>query len=227
MPESVAGPALGWLMATDQNPTPAVLPENPPVLVVDYGAQYAKLIARRVRECHVYSEIVPHELSAAEIGARKPAAIILSGGPKSVHSPGAPGVDPGVFDLGVPVLGICYGQQLMALALGGEVANTGVAEFGKAELETGPTASILFSELPEHQTVWMSHNDAVVRPPEGFRPTASTPSSPVAAFENPERRLFGVQFHPEVVHTPRGTEVLKNFLYEGADLLPTWTMTSV
>jgi GMP synthase (glutamine-hydrolysing) len=214
-------------MATSQTPTPAVIPENQPVLVVDYGAQYAKLIARRVRECHVYSEIVPHELSAEQLAARKPAAIILSGGPKSVHSPGAPSIDPDVFELGVPVLGICYGQQLMALTLGGEVANTGVAEFGKADLDATPGGSVLFSELPHHQTVWMSHNDAVVRAPEGFKPTASTTSSPVAAFENRERRLFGVQFHPEVVHSPRGTEILKNFLYDGADLLPTWTMTSV
>jgi GMP synthase (glutamine-hydrolysing) len=197
------------------------------VLVVDYGAQYAQLIARRIRECHVYSEIVPHDLSASEIAARRPAGIVLSGGPKSVYSPGAPGADPRLFDLGVPILGICYGQQLMAQALGGDVARTGVAEFGKAELVAETGGSLLFSELPAHQTVWMSHNDAVVRPPEGFRSVASTPASPVAAFENPERGLYGVQFHPEVGHTPRGTEILKNFLYEACDLLPTWTMTSI
>ncbi len=207
--------------------SPAVIPATPPVLVIDYGAQYAQLIARRVRECHVYSEIVPHDLSAAEIAARSPAAIILSGGPKSVHQPGAPGIDPAVFELGVPVLGICYGQQLMASVLGGEVGRTGVAEFGKAELAVDPVSSILFSELPSEQTVWMSHNDAVVRAPEGFVSIASTPSSPVAAFEDRQRALFGVQFHPEVAHTPRGTELLKNFLYDGADLLPTWTMTSI
>jgi GMP synthase (glutamine-hydrolysing) len=203
------------------------IPPTPPVLVVDYGAQYAQLIARRVRECHVYSEIVPHDLSAAEVAAKNPAAIILSGGPKSVHQPGAPSIDPDVFKLGVPVLGICYGQQLMAAALGGEVARTGIAEFGKADLTVDTPGSVLFSELPPEQTVWMSHNDAVVTAPEGFTPTASTPSSPIAAFEDRERSLYGVQFHPEVVHTPRGTELLKNFLYDGADLLPAWTMTSI
>jgi GMP synthase (glutamine-hydrolysing) len=197
------------------------------VLVVDYGAQYAQLIARRVRECHVYSEIVPHDLSAQQIAARKPSGIILSGGPQSVYSPGAPVADPGLLALGVPVLGICYGQQVMAQALGGEVARTGVAEFGKADLTVGTPGSVLFSELPVAQSVWMSHNDAVVRAPKGFRHTASTPASPVAAFEDPERGLYGVQFHPEVAHTPHGTELLKNFLYEACDLLPTWTMTSI
>ncbi|MGI8773732.1 MAG: glutamine-hydrolyzing GMP synthase [Actinomycetota bacterium] len=208
---------------------PKTSPEvtSSPVLVIDYGAQYAQLIARRVRECHVYSEIVPHELSAAEIAARKPAALILSGGPKSVHQPGAPTIDPKVFDLGVPVLGICYGQQLMATTLGGEVARTGVGEFGKADLTVDAPGSLLFRELPQEQTVWMSHNDAVVKAPPGFSATASTPSCPVAAFEDRQRALFGVQFHPEVLHSERGTEVLKHFLYEGADLLPSWTMTSV
>ena len=207
------------------------MPEGPhqdaPVLVIDYGAQYAQLIARRVRECHVYSEIVPHDLSAEQLAAKAPAAIVLSGGPKSVHQPGAPSIDPGVFDLGVPVLGICYGQQLMASALGGEVGRTGVAEFGKAELTVDAPGSVLFKEQPTEQVVWMSHNDAVVRSPAGFTPTASTPVSPVAAFEDRERSLFGVQFHPEVVHSELGTEILKNFLYDGADLLPSWTMTSI
>jgi GMP synthase (glutamine-hydrolysing) len=197
------------------------------VLVVDYGAQYAQLIARRVRECHVYSEIVPHDLSARQIAARKPSGIILSGGPKSVYSSGAPSADPELFSLGVPVLGICYGQQIMAQALGGEVARTGVAEFGRADLTVAAPGSVLFSELPVDQTVWMSHNDAVVRAPEGFVPTASTPASPVAAFEARERGLYGVQFHPEVLHTQHGTELLKNFLYEACDLLPSWTMTSI
>jgi GMP synthase (glutamine-hydrolysing) len=197
------------------------------VLVVDYGAQYAQLIARRVRECHVYSEIVPHDMPPEDIAALDPAGLILSGGPKSVHQPGAPEADPGLFRLGVPVLGICYGQQAMSQALGGEVARTGVAEFGKTGLHVEAPGSILFSEQPVDQTVWMSHNDAVVRPPEGFRITASTSASPVAAFEDRERGLFGVQFHPEVAHTPRGLEVLKNFLYQGCDLLPSWTMTSI
>ncbi len=197
------------------------------VLVIDYGAQYAQLIARRVRECHVYSEIVPHELTAPQLAALRPSAIILSGGPRSVHQPGAPGIDPAVFTLGVPVLGICYGQQLMATALGGEVARTGVAEFGKADLSVDAPGSLLFSELPGEQIVWMSHNDAVVKAPSGFVGVASTSSSPVAAFEDHDRRFYGVQFHPEVVHSERGTEILKNFLYRGADLLPSWTMTSI
>ena len=201
-------------------------PEHPPVLVVDFGAQYAQLIARRVRECHVYSEIVPHDLSVDEIKAKNPAGIVLSGGPKSVHQPGAPTADPKIFELGVPVLGICYGQQLMAQTLGGEVANTGIAEFGKTDLEVAE-AGLLFSDLPTEQTVWMSHNDSVVTPPKGFHPTASTPSSPVAAFEDRQRGFYGVQFHPEVAHTPWGQDLLKNFLYDACDLLPSWTMTSI
>jgi GMP synthase (glutamine-hydrolysing) len=203
------------------------LPDHPVVLVLDYGAQYAQLIARRVRECHVYSEIVPHDLSVQEIAARRPAGLILSGGPKSVYSPGAPEVDPALFDAGVPVLGICYGQQAMAHALGGRVARTGRSEFGKSRLEVLASGSQLFSELPVDQEVWMSHTDAVTEAPQGFRITASTPSSPVAAFEAPELGLYGVQFHPEVAHTPRGTDLLKNFLYDACDLLPTWTMTSI
>ncbi len=203
------------------------IPPDARVLVIDYGAQYAQLIARRVRECHVYSEIVPHELTADQISALNPSAIILSGGPRSVHQPGAPGIDPAVFDLGVPIFGICYGQQLMATALGGEVAQTGVAEFGKADLTVATPGSVLFAELPPEQVVWMSHNDAVVRAPDGFIHVAATASSPVAAFEDRERGFYGVQFHPEVVHSQRGTEVLKNFLYHGADLLPSWTMTSI
>ncbi len=206
---------------------PQERPDEQKVLVVDYGAQYAQLIARRVRECHVYSEIVPHTLSADEIAARRAAGIVLSGGPKSVHQPGAPSADPRLFELGVPILGICYGQQVMAQALGGEVARTGTSEFGKTVLGIEATDAVLFSELPGEQTVWMSHNDAVTRPPDGFRVTASTDASPVAAFEDRERGLYGVQFHPEVAHTPRGTEIMKNFLYEACDLLPTWTMTSI
>lgn len=201
--------------------------DSPTVLVVDFGAQYAQLIARRVRECRVFSEIVPHDIAVDEIARRRPAGIVLSGGPKSVYSPGAPDVDPKMFDLGVPVLGICYGQQLMARNLGGEVARTGAAEFGRAELEVLAPGSVLFSDQPAEQSVWMSHNDAVVRAPEGFRLTASTPASPVAGFESPARGLYGVQFHPEVIHSPWGTEVLKNFLYQGCDLTPSWTMTSI
>jgi len=197
------------------------------VLVVDFGAQYAQLIARRVRECHVYSEIVPHDKPVSALSEMRPSGIILSGGPKSVYEPGAPKVDPRLFDLGVPVLGICYGQQVMAQALGGEVGRTGIAEFGKTDLQVGEPNATLFDELPPEQTVWMSHNDAVVRPPEGFVATASTDASPVAAFEDREQGLYGVQFHPEVSHTPKGLDLLKNFLYEACDLLPSWTMTSI
>ncbi len=197
------------------------------VLVVDFGAQYAQLIARRVRECHVYSEIVPHDISVTEVMAKRPAGIILSGGPKSVYAPEAPSIDEEIFRLGVPVLGICYGQQLMARALGGDVARTGVAEFGKSDLSVAHTDSVLFGELPREQTVWMSHNDAVTGLPDGFHVTASTAAAPVAGFEDHERGFYGIQFHPEVAHTPYGQDLLKNFLYDACDLLPKWTMTSI
>lgn len=196
------------------------------VLVIDYGAQYAQLIARRVRECKVYSEILPHDAPLDEIRHRRPRGLILSGGPASVYAPGAPAVDQGLFGLGVPVLGICYGQQGMAQALGGEVARTGVREYGKTGLRV-TASSVLFRELPVEQTVWMSHSDAVTRAPEGFRVTARTGASPVAAFEAPERGLYGVQFHPEVAHTPKGIDLLKNFLYEVCDARPAWTRVSI
>jgi GMP synthase (glutamine-hydrolysing) len=197
-----------------------------PVLVLDFGAQYAQLIARRIRECHVYSEIVPYDEPASGLSARRPAGLVLSGGPASVYEPGAPGIDPGVFSLGVPVLGICYGQQLMAQALGGEVAATGAREYGRTDLAVGQPGRLL-ADLSEHETVWMSHGDTVARAPENFRVTARTEVSPVAAFEDPDRGLYGVQFHPEVAHTPRGLDVMKRFLYDGCGLLPDWTPTSV
>jgi len=206
-------------------PSPAPRDEFDTVLVVDFGAQYAQVIARRVRECHVYSEIVSCDTPLAELLARKPVGIILSGGPKSVYAEHAPRVDPGIFDAGVPVLGICYGQQLMAAALGGEVARTGRAEFGKTELVADPD-SVLLAGQPERQTVWMSHNDAIVAAPPGFRVIASTDSTPVAAFEDPERALFGVQYHPEVSHTPRGMDVFRAFL-AATGARPTWTSHSV
>lgn len=195
------------------------------VLVVDFGAQYAKLIARRVRECHVYSEIVPHDITAEELRSKAPKGIILSGGPKSVHEPGAPICDPRLFELGIPVLGICYGHQLMAINLGGQVEKGLSGEFGRTSLTS--TGGLIFEGMPLDQTVWMSHNDAVVGAPEGFREVATTSASPVAAMEDPSRGLFGVQFHPEVAHTPLGTEVLKNFLYRACDCLPTWTPAGV
>ncbi len=196
------------------------------VLVVDFGAQYAQLIARRVREAHVYSEIVPRTMPLSEMLARKPAGIILSGGPASVHVPGAPSIDPGLYDSGVPVLGICYGAQLISQQLGGEVARTGVAEYGRTALEV-TNSSHLFAGLPSEQDVWMSHADSIVRVPTGFRVTARTGAVPVAALEDPERAIYAVQFHPEVVHTARGQEVLKHFLYDVCGCLPRWTMTSI
>jgi GMP synthase (glutamine-hydrolysing) len=197
-----------------------------PVLVVDLGAQYAQLIARRVREAHVYSEIVPHDLSAADLAARRPAGIILSGGPASVYEDGAPQIDPGIFGLGVPVLGICYGHQLMASSLGGEVAATGQREYGRTTLHTR-TPSVVLRDLPATDSVWMSHGDAVTRTPEGFRVTASTDQIPVAGMEDPERGLFSVQFHPEVSHTANGQAVMKRFLFDGCGLLPDWTPTNI
>jgi GMP synthase (glutamine-hydrolysing) len=200
-------------------------PEERPVLVLDLGGQYAQLIARRVRECRVYSELVGHRISAEEARRRDPAALILSGGPASVYAESAPRIDPGLYELGVPVLGICYGAQLMALDLGGSVERTGISEFGKTRLavEEGE----LFRGLPAEQACWMSHRDTVTAPPAGARVTAGSPATPVAAFEGPELGLYGVQFHPEVVHTPHGQEVLKNFLYGVAHLPPAWTAAAV
>jgi GMP synthase (glutamine-hydrolysing) len=197
-----------------------------PVLVIDLGAQYAQLIARRVRECHVYSEIVSHDLPVAELVAKRPAGLILSGGPASVYEPGAPSLDPEVLALGLPVLGICYGQQFMTQALAGEVRATGLREYGRTELVVDEPG-VLLADLPPTDTVWMSHGDTVVRAPDGFRMTAHTASTPVAAMEDRERGLFGVQFHPEVAHTPRGLDVMKRFLYDGCGLLPDWTPANV
>jgi GMP synthase (glutamine-hydrolysing) len=199
--------------------------EERPVLVVDLGGQYSQLIARRVREARVYSELVGHRLSADEIARRNPAALVLSGGPASVYAEGAPDVDEGIFSLGIPTLGICYGMQLMARDLGGSVERTGISEFGKAELEASDSA--LFHDLPREQVVWMSHRDSVTAPPLGAEVTASSSTTPIAAFEDRERRLYGVQFHPEVVHTPHGQDILENFLYEVAGVPPTWTPAAV
>jgi GMP synthase (glutamine-hydrolysing) len=201
-------------------------PEERPVLVLDCGGQYAQLIARRVRECRVYSELVPHSITAAEARARSPRALVLSGGPASVYAEGAPRVDPKLFELGIPTLGICYGMQLMAQDLGGTVERTGISEFGKTDVSV-EAESELFAGLPPEQTGWMSHRDSVTAPPAGARVTGSSPAAPIAAFEDPERRVYGVQFHPEVVHTPHGTELLKNFLYSVAGAPPTWTAAAV
>ncbi|HTX01335.1 MAG TPA: glutamine-hydrolyzing GMP synthase [Acidimicrobiales bacterium] len=208
------------------------------VLVVDFGAQYAQLIARRVREAHVYSEIVPHRASAAEMLGLRPKGIILSGGPKSVYAEHSPLLDPEVYASGVPLLGICYGAQLLAKQLGGKVARTGTGEYGRTPLlrpramAEGQTTSAggptLFpEEWPERSDVWMSHGDSMVAVPPGFEVSASTPAAPIAALEDRERRLYGVQFHPEVGHTERGQELLRRFLLEACGCRPSWTHTSV
>ena len=178
------------------------------VLVVDFGAQYAQLIARRVREAHVYSEIVPRSMPVAEMLARGPKAIVLSGGPASVHVPGAPEIDPAIYDAGVPLLGICYGAQLVARDLGGEVSPTGRGEYGRTDLHV-EGSSLLFGDLPPDEVVWMSHGDSITAAPSGFAITGSTASAPVAAFEDRDRGIYAVQFHPEVAHTEHGQEVLK------------------
>ncbi|WP_020520383.1 glutamine-hydrolyzing GMP synthase [Catelliglobosispora koreensis] len=197
-----------------------------PVLVVDYGAQYAQLIARRVREARVYSEIVPHSMPVAEMLAKDPAAIILSGGPSSVYEPGAPQIDAKLFDAGVPVFGICYGFQAMASALGGTVAHTGSREFGGTQLQL-VEPGVLFAATPTEQSVWMSHGDCVTAAPAGFTVTASSPGAPVAAFEHVSQGFAGVQFHPEVAHTPYGQRILEHFLYKVAGIEPTWTMGNI
>ncbi len=194
------------------------------VLVVDFGAQYAQLIARRVRECHVYSEIVPSSMPVEQMLARKPKAVILSGGPSSVYAEGAPPAPAGLLAAGVPVLGICYGFQLMVDELGGTVARTGTAEYGATTLDN--LGGRLLAGTPGQQRVWMSHGDSCTAPPPGFTVTASTPATPVAAVENPRSRLFGVQFHPEVLHTEHGTRVLARFL-ELAGCRPSWTMLNI
>ncbi|MCT2592325.1 glutamine-hydrolyzing GMP synthase [Streptomyces sp. N2-109] len=197
------------------------------VLVVDFGAQYAQLIARRVREARVYSEIVPSTMPVAEMLAKDPKAIILSGGPSSVYAEEAPSLDRSLFEAGVPVFGMCYGFQLMAQALGGTVDNTGGREYGRTDLSVSKPGSTLFEGTPSEQQVWMSHGDACSAAPEGFTVTASTALVPVAAFENDERKLYGVQHHPEVMHSTHGQQVLEHFLYRGAGLAPSWTTTSI
>ena len=202
-------------------------PAPRPVLVVDFGAQYAQLIARRVREAHVYSEIVPHTMSVTDMLAKQPAAIVLSGGPSSVYAEGAPAVDAALFDAGVPVFGICYGFQAMAQALGGTVERTGLSEYGGTPLNVVDEGSALFAGLPAQQSVWMSHGDSVTAAPAGFAVTATSAGAPVAAMESVGRGLAGVQFHPEVMHSEHGQRVLERFLYDVASLDPSWTTEGV
>ncbi len=198
-----------------------------PVLVVDFGAQYAQLIARRVREASVYSEVVPHTMPASEILAKQPAAIILSGGPASVYAEDAPRLDPAIIESGVPTLGLCYGFQAVVDALGGTVERTGLREYGASPATIVDTSSTLFNGQPAQQSVWMSHGDAAIAAPEGMRVTASTAGAPVAAFEDDDRRLYGVQWHPEVLHSTFGQRVIENFLLRGAGIEPDWTPGNV
>ncbi|WP_226346549.1 glutamine-hydrolyzing GMP synthase [Agilicoccus flavus] len=202
-------------------------PHDSPVLVVDYGAQYAQLIARRVREAGVFSEVVPHTSSVADLLAREPGAIILSGGPSSVYAEGAPPLDPEILAAGVPVFGMCYGFQAMVQALGGTVSRTGLGEYGATKASVSDRESTLFNGQPDAQSVWMSHGDSVTEAPDGMRVTASTPGAPVAAFEDDDRRLYGVQWHPEVMHSTFGQRVLENFLRRGARLEATWNPESI
>jgi len=197
-----------------------------PVLVVDFGAQYAQLIARRVREASVYSEIVHHNISADEVNAKNPAAIILSGGPASVYEDGSPKLDPKILELGIPVLGICYGFQILAQTLGGRVDKTGKREYGATKLAIS-NAGVLLAEQPDLQVCWMSHGDQVMQAPKDFDVLASTETTPVAAFESKAKKIYGVQWHPEVKHSEQGQKVLENFLYKGAGIEPTWTSGNV
>lgn len=198
-----------------------------PVLVVDFGAQYAQLIARRVREARIYSEVVPHTATAEEIKAKNPAALILSGGPSSVYADDAPKLDPQVLELGVPVFGICYGFQAMTAALGGTVAETGAREYGRTDLEVVGDGGVLHDQLAAQHKVWMSHGDSVTQAPEGFTVTASSEGAPVAAFENVDKRFAGVQYHPEVLHSPHGQQVLTRFLTQIAGLERSWTPANI
>ena len=200
-------------------------PQIRPVLVVDFGAQYAQLIARRVREANVYSEVVPSTITAAELKAKDPVALVLSGGPSSVYADGAPHLDPEIFELGLPIFGICYGFQLMTQALGGTVAETGAREYGRTTMRVD--GGVLHAGLNEEHPVWMSHGDSVTAAPEGFTVTASTPGAPVAAFECPERGFAGVQYHPEVMHSPHGQQVLTRFLTDIAGLDQNWTASNI
>src|SRR3954454_20263654 len=196
------------------------------VVVLDYGGQYSQLIARRVRECGVFSELLPHHVGAAEVARRRPKGLILSGGPASVYADGAPRLDPELLELGIPVLGICYGMQLVALSLGGRVEGAEIGEFGRSKLTVREPGRLL-AGLPPDQTCWMSHRDTVFEPPPGFTALASSTASPVAAFESRERAVYGIQFHPEVVHTPYGQDILKTFLRDvcGSDM--TWSAASI
>src|ERR1700676_618389 len=210
-------------VAEQRSTTPAVTEQ---VVVLDYGGQYSQLIARRVRDCGVFSELLSHDVPLEELARRKPCGIILSGGPASVYAPGAPPLEPGLLELGVPVLGICYGMQLLVHELGGRVEQAEVGEFGRSELHVG-NPGVLLRGMPREQTCWMSHRDAVFEAPPGFSALASSGASPVAAMEDSERGVYGIQFHPEVVHTPYGQEILTRFLSEVCGCAPNWSAASI
>jgi GMP synthase (glutamine-hydrolysing) len=218
-PAATASPPVG----AQETDTPAVTQE---IVVLDYGGQYSQLIARRVRDCGVFSELLPHHVPLAEIARRKPRGIILSGGPASVYAQGAPPLDLGLLELGVPVMGICYGMQLLVHTLGGRVEQAEVGEFGRSDLHVA-SAGVLLKGMPREQTCWMSHRDTVFEPPPGFTALASSSGSPVAAVEDLKRSIYGIQFHPEVVHTPYGEEILTRFLTEICGCEPTWSAASI
>ena len=237
-PASDSGPGAAAAALLDEPGAGAVaapaLPRTAPpiqapveeILVLDYGGQYSQLIARRVRDCGVFSELLPHHVPLEQIAARKPRGIILSGGPASVYAPGAPPLEMGLLELGVPVMGICYGMQLLVHALGGRVEEAEVGEFGRSELHVADAGTLL-QGMPHEQTCWMSHRDTVYEPPPGFTALASSTGSPVAAVENTERSIYGIQFHPEVVHTPYGEQILTRFLTEVCGCAPTWSAASI
>nr|WP_302182736.1 glutamine-hydrolyzing GMP synthase [Paraconexibacter antarcticus] len=225
-PDSVVTASTAATELADESAPVDVPRGTDEVVVLDYGGQYSQLIARRVRECGVFSELLPHHVGAAEVARRKPKGLILSGGPASVYAPGAPALDPALLELGIPVLGICYGMQLVAQALGGDVQSAEVGEFGRSTLTVNEPGRLL-ADLPLEQACWMSHRDTVYAPPPGFTALASSTVSPVAAFESVEKATYGIQFHPEVVHTPFGQDILKRFLGDicGCDL--TWSAASI
>jgi GMP synthase (glutamine-hydrolysing) len=225
--EGVVTEATAAVEVVDESPLDVETPKRvDEVVVLDYGGQYSQLIARRVRECGVFSELLPHHVGAEEVAKRKPKGLILSGGPASVYAEGAPRLDKELLELGIPVLGICYGMQLLAVSLGGKVEGADVGEFGRSELHVQEHGRLL-AGLPSEQTCWMSHRDTVFEPPRGTTPLASSTASPVAAFESVEKGLYGIQFHPEVVHTPYGQDVLKRFLGDVCECEMTWSPASI
>jgi len=226
-PVAVEGSSSSQAAGEDPSTTPPAGGALEEVLVLDFGGQYSQLIARRIRECGVFAEMLPASTPVEKIQARRPKGLILSGGPASVYEPGAPAFPTQLLDLGIPMLGICYGMQAMVLALGGRVESAESGEFGRTDLVLRDGGGKLLGGLPEEQSCWMSHRDAVFEAPAGFDPLASSPNSPVAALEMPDRGLYGIQFHPEVVHTPYGTEILTRFLRDVAGCVEQWSPQSV